>query len=275
MDDAEMEWLQSKDAASCAVWEWYKCDSQKRGDGSIRDLSEQEIDTVSRRLGIDSPRFSQISQNLQALKWISQNAIRGWQKWQGARTPEEDAARKQAEYWKSKALEKNTLENPSESLPVSPKTSHSLPKPPLEENRGEQSINPPIAPHAQKSKAAKGPIQLRACSIFHRRPETPLTQAEHRAFSKSKAAMLATSEEDWQLMERFYAAPQPETYARKDLATLVNNWNGELDRARAWSANGKPKTLKSTPLPPLRGTATDEATLKNMAAQLEQHRRTL
>ena len=150
MDDGEMEWLQSKDAASCAVWEWYKCDSQKRGDGSIRDLSEQEIDTVSRRLGIDSPRFSQISQNLHTVKWISQKTIRGWQKWQGARTPEEDAARKQAEYWKSKALEKNGLEKSPESLPISPKTSHSLPKPPLEENRGEQSIKPPIVPQSGK-----------------------------------------------------------------------------------------------------------------------------
>ena len=137
MDDAEMEWLQSKDAASCAVWEWYKCDSQKRGDGSIRDLSEQEKDTISRRLGIDSPRFSQISQNLHAVKWISQKAIRGWQKWQGARTPEEDAARKQAEYWKRKALEIN---GPVSEPELSPKTSHSLPKPPLEERRGEHII---------------------------------------------------------------------------------------------------------------------------------------
>jgi hypothetical protein len=144
MDDAEMEWLQSKDAASCAVWEWYKCDSQKRGDGSVRTLSEQEVDTISRRLGIDSPRFSQISQNLHAVKWISQNVIRGWQKWQGARTPEEDAARKQAEYWKQKALLGKGLENITD---VSPKASQSLPKPPLEENRGEQRReNPPVVP---------------------------------------------------------------------------------------------------------------------------------
>jgi hypothetical protein len=101
--------------------------AKKRGDGSVRTLSEQEVDTISRRLGIDSPRFSQISQNLHAVKWISQNVIRGWQKWQGARTPEEDAARKQAEYWKQKALLGKGLENITD---VSPKASQSLPKPP-------------------------------------------------------------------------------------------------------------------------------------------------
>lgn len=81
-------------------------------------------------------------------------------------------------------------------------------------------------------------LQLRARAIFRRRPETPLTASEERAFAESRAAIEATSEEDWQLLEAFYAAPQSDTYARTSLATLLNNWNGEIDRARTW-AGGK------------------------------------
>lgn len=80
----------------------------------------------------------------------------------------------------------------------------------------------------------KGPLQLRAERLMKRRESTPLTQGESRALSKNRAAIEATTEEDWQALERFYAAPQAQTYARKDLAALLNNWNGEIDRAKAW-----------------------------------------
>lgn len=93
---------------------------------------------------------------------------------------------------------------------------------------------PPDAPPKVKP---KGPLQLRAEKLMRRRESTPLTAAEDRAFKKNAPCIKATSEDDWQALEAFYAAPQPETYARKDLAALVNNWNGEIDRAKAWLAN--------------------------------------
>lgn len=97
----------------------------------------------------------------------------------------------------------------------------------------------------------KGPLQLRAEAIFRRRPDTPLTVPEERAFKKNLPAIEATTEADWRLLEAFYAAPQSETFARKDLATLVNNWNGEIDRARAWPTRsakrvGNPYQVKAT-----------------------------
>lgn len=101
------------------------------------------------------------------------------------------------------------------------------------EKRREENNNTPIVP-------LKGTNQLRAEKIFRRRPETPLTEAEKRAFRKNRAAIEATSEADWQLLERFYALPQSETFARKDLATLVNNWNGEIDRARKYFGTEEP-----------------------------------
>ena len=46
--------------------------------------------------------------------------------------------------------------------------------------------------------------------------------------------MASTSDDEWMALERFYKAPKSETYARKSIATLLNNWQGEIDRARAW-----------------------------------------
>lgn len=97
------------------------------------------------------------------------------------------------------------------------------------EKRREEN-NTPIVPKG----TVKGPLQLRAEAIFRRKPETPLTAREARAFTTSRGAIEATTEADWLLLEAFYAAPQSETYARKDLATLIANWSGEIDRARLW-----------------------------------------
>jgi len=95
---------------------------------------------------------------------------------------------------------------------------------------------PPLPPSGEKV-VAKGELQLRAERLMRRKPETPLTEKERRAFAKNRAAIIGTSEEDWLVLEAFYAAPQAQTYARKDLLTLVNNWNGEIDRAKAWHKN--------------------------------------
>lgn len=83
----------------------------------------------------------------------------------------------------------------------------------------------------------KGPLQLRAERLMRRRPETPLATNEQRAFKNSRAAIEATTEDEWIALEKFYSAPQQETFHRTDLGTLLNNWNGEIDRAKAWLAN--------------------------------------
>jgi DNA-binding PadR family transcriptional regulator len=96
-------------------------------------------------------------------------------------------------------------------------------------------------------KGGKSPLQLRTEAIFNRRPSTPLTVAEQRAFSKNKEAITATTEDEWRFLERFYAKPQSETYSRKSLAALLNNWNGEIDRAKAYffvSKSANEPTLK-------------------------------
>jgi hypothetical protein len=96
---------------------------------------------------------------------------------------------------------------------------------PLPEKR--RKDNTPIVP--------KGDIQLRAEALVKRRVETPPGPKDQKAFKAASASLSSTTEEQWQALEAFYAAPQETTFARKDLVTLLNNWNGEIDRATAWA----------------------------------------
>lgn len=96
-------------------------------------------------------------------------------------------------------------------------------------------IAPDGAPLAPEKKALiKGKLQLRAEALFRRTADKPLDASEARALKGAKQAILSTTEEDWLFLERFYAAPQAETYARKGFAQLLNNWNGEITKAREW-----------------------------------------
>jgi hypothetical protein len=93
-------------------------------------------------------------------------------------------------------------------------------------------LSPPVGEKSEGPK--KGRLQLRTEALMRRRESTPLSVAERKAFAKARGVIEATAEEDWVLLEEFYRAPQEETFARKDLAALLNNWNGEIDRARGW-----------------------------------------
>jgi len=95
--------------------------------------------------------------------------------------------------------------------------------------------------------ATKGPLQLRAEKIFRRRLDTVPSIREKQAFKNNADAIKATPEEDWKCLEAFYSAPQQQTYARKDLPTLLNNWSGEIDRARAWCQTHRRDLLMPMP----------------------------
>jgi uncharacterized protein YdaU (DUF1376 family) len=87
----------------------------------------------------------------------------------------------------------------------------------------------------------KGPLQLRAERIFRRKPDTPLDRAEERAMKAARAAIEATGEDDWRSLESYYAAkiPDDKDARRRSLGTLLNNWNGEIDRAKGFLQNGR------------------------------------
>ncbi len=82
------------------------------------------------------------------------------------------------------------------------------------------------------------PVAKRVASLFNRRLTTAWAEAEVRAFKKAKITM-----EDMDLIEPYYAAQRSlgdEGHHRRDLKTFLNNFPGEMDRARAYSEIRKP-----------------------------------
>lgn len=74
----------------------------------------------------------------------------------------------------------------------------------------------------------------RAKMLFRMRPQTQLDSSQARSWKKNKGAVESTSEGDWLLLEWYFAQANDAelvTYRRKDLSTLLNNWNGEIQRA--------------------------------------------
>jgi hypothetical protein len=82
---------------------------------------------------------------------------------------------------------------------------------------------------------ANNRVMQRIGNWFGRKPETLWTLAEGIALSQ-----LDPPRDDLDLLERYYLAPlgRQEDYRRRDLITLLNNWHGELDRARIWEVEG-------------------------------------
>jgi hypothetical protein len=83
----------------------------------------------------------------------------------------------------------------------------------------------------------KSACQIRAEALFRKRISTPMDAAERRAWQHARAVVEATTPDEWAALEAFYAADESterKLYRRKNLATLLNNWSGEIAKARAW-----------------------------------------
>jgi hypothetical protein len=76
--------------------------------------------------------------------------------------------------------------------------------------------------------------QLLVGGFFNRRSSTPWSEKEIKAWRK-----VGKAPDDLDLLRRYYTAEIPEgnDYRRKDLSTLLNNWSGEIDRARRFCEN--------------------------------------
>jgi uncharacterized protein YdaU (DUF1376 family) len=88
----------------------------------------------------------------------------------------------------------------------------------------------------------------RARMLFRMRPSTQLDSSQLRSWKKNKGAVETTSEEDWLLLEWLFAQGtgkgEAGEYRRKDLGTLLANWNGEIQRARTEASNRGADFLK-------------------------------
>lgn len=125
MGDMEMVYLQKRDCASCAVWEWIKSDCWRRTSPDTRTdaMSLIEKEGVAESLGLlredgtgDAERFDTIvNRMINDVGWINEKGeIGGWDKWQSVNTKIEDAARKRADYWEKRSEESDDLTIPSE-----------------------------------------------------------------------------------------------------------------------------------------------------------------
>lgn len=82
-------------------------------------------------------------------------------------------------------------------------------------------------------------LELNKTAYWNRKPTTRWSDKELRAF---KAAPIEF--EDLKSILRYYRAemkPGDLDMRRRDLKTLLNNWAGEVDRAREWELRHKPK----------------------------------
>lgn len=77
-------------------------------------------------------------------------------------------------------------------------------------------------------------LGARIAEWFGRRRSTVWTSKERKALKIVEGSR--TTPEDIDLLEQFYQAAMPEDkdWRRRDLVTLLNNWNGEIDKARRW-----------------------------------------
>jgi hypothetical protein len=73
-------------------------------------------------------------------------------------------------------------------------------------------------------------FKARANRLLGRRDTTAWSAAELRAAKPH----LQTCEEDWKLLENFYAKRgEKDVFTRRSMLTLLNNWAGEIDKARS------------------------------------------
>lgn len=77
--------------------------------------------------------------------------------------------------------------------------------------------------------------ELRLGRLFRRKDSTRWSPEELKTLRKLEPI----PEEELKAIETYYGAKMPETsdYRRRDLKTLLNNWSGELDRARKVKIN--------------------------------------
>lgn len=99
------------------------------------------------------------------------------------------------------------------------------------------------------------PAAKRIAGMMHRKLSTHWSEKEVRQYKKLVKDHCFDDIDDLELLERYYTFERrrgEHGRHRRDLITLLNNWQGELDRATAWNELHpmKPAPRKIIPLPP-------------------------
>lgn len=103
-----------------------------------------------------------------------------------------------------------------------------------------QYIKTPIVP-------LQGTLGWRVGKLFNRREATAWSEKEIKALKSVEK--LNTTEDEILALEAYYTADMPsgKDYRRRDILTLLNNWNGEIDRAKAFKASPPPLEPRANP----------------------------
>lgn len=120
------------------------------------------------------------------------------------------------------AIRKHKLEYPINTLPIGVQYPSRLDKD--KEQEGKEG-----AGRKTKDNLPTTPKSKKIADLFHRRHSTPWSDKEISAFRK----VMNLPDEDFELVCEFYEKSGSE-YLRKELQTFLNNFLGEVDKARAW-----------------------------------------
>ena len=213
-------------------WLWSMADEQSE-DGDLIGLSTATID---RKTGIKG-----FGDSILKIGWVSQitDGIRivRFDEHNGA------SAKRRAVEAKRKAQSRKQSENcPQDKRTESGRDA--------ELDNRELDISPivPVNGDVQTDLIDKNLHLNRARMLFRMRPSTQLDSSQLRSWKKNKGVVETTSEEDWLLLEWLFAQGtgkgEAGEYRRKDLGTLLANWNGEIQRARTEASNRGADFLK-------------------------------
>lgn len=118
------------------------------------------------------------------------------------------------------------------------------------EPEGGQGETDPQAKAKAERRAGIAALGQRLGAIFHRQPGSKWSDKEKAAVIK----LYPQPDDDVALIERYYADLWPpgndRNILRHDLGTLLNNWPGELDRARKHAASRPGAPTASATIPP-------------------------
>lgn len=94
--------------------------------------------------------------------------------------------------------------------------------------------NAPVTPIEEEVE-----LKLKIGRLFRRKETTPWSWKEETALKN----LLPIDDEELQAVERYYSEviPKEKDYRRRDLLTLLNNWSGEVDRARGRKPAKQPR----------------------------------
>lgn len=162
--------------------------------------------------------------------------------------------KKREQRQKTKAL---TLDSPRRVQDMSTVSTHSesesegedpIPSPPTPSVPELPPKSPPASPAVRKAKdnLPTTPEALRVAGMFGRRPTSKWSDSEVKKFKK----LCPFDPEDLALVERYYAAEKSndDSILRRSLEVFLNNFPGEVDRARMWQAEQKPAASSLTPI---------------------------